>query len=120
MKKLFILILLVSAPFLGQAQTAPASTILDNATFKDSISQKKVQLIDVRTPREYAQGHIDEAINIDFLNANFAEGFDQFDKSQPIYIYCKSGNRSGKAAKQLTELGFEKIYDLKGGYSQYK
>lgn len=120
MKKLILLALIFSGSFMIQAQTEPSGTILSTETFKDSISQKKVQLIDVRTPQEYKAGHIKDAINIDYFSDKFSEDFKQFDKEEPIYIYCKSGNRSGKAAKILSELGFEKIYDLEGGYSHYK
>lgn len=120
MKKLLLLTLFFTASLITQAQVEPQSSILNAPTFKDSISQKKVQLIDVRTPQEYQEGHIPEAVNIDFFSENFAKDFQKFDKKQPIYIYCKSGNRSGKAAKKLSELGFEKIYDLEGGFSHYK
>ena len=44
----------------------------------------------------------------------------KFDKDEPLYIYCRSGNRSSKAAAQLTEAGFKKIIDLKGGYKAWK
>jgi rhodanese-related sulfurtransferase len=40
--------------------------------------------------------------------------FDKLDKTQPVYIYCRSGNRSAKSAIRLQEMGFEKIYDLEG------
>lgn len=120
MKKLILLTIFFTVSLLSQAQVDPQSTILNSAAFKDSISQKKVQLIDVRTPQEYQDGHIRDAVNIDFFSDDFSEDFKQFDKQQPIYIYCKSGNRSGKAAKKLSDMGFEKIYDLKGGFSHYK
>lgn len=120
MKKLLLLSMFVAASCMTQAQQTEHITVLETATFKDSIVQKKVQLVDVRTPEEYNAGHIDDAVNIDFFSEDFAEDFDKLDKDQPIYIYCKSGNRSGKAAKKLSEMGFETIYDLKGGFSNYK
>ena len=91
--------------------------ILDKATYQDSLVQPNVTLIDVRTSEEYESGHLDKAQNIDFLNEElFITEIEKFDKSQPIYIYCRSGNRSGKAATLMQELGFQNIYDLEGGY----
>jgi rhodanese-related sulfurtransferase len=103
--------------FGGSAQQSDSITILDRASFKTSISGKKVPLVDVRTPNEFKGGHIKSAVNIDFFNqAKFASSFNKFKKEEPIYLYCRSGNRSQKAARKLESLGFTKIFDLKGGY----
>ena len=58
--------------------------------------------------------------NIDFWDANFDANIKKLDKSKPIIVYCKSGGRSAKCASKLAAKGFEKIYDLKGGFSQWK
>ena len=71
-----------------------------------------VRLIDVRTPKEYAGGHISGAENIDVKAADFAERIK--DIKGTVAVYCRSGKRSLNAAKQLAELGF-KVYDLTGG-----
>lgn len=95
--------------------------ILDVVTFKEAITAEKVQLVDVRTKLEYKSGHIESAVNIDFFDrANFNENFATFNREQPIYLYCRSGNRSQRTAKKLIEIGFKKIYDLKGGYKAWK
>ncbi|MGK0388928.1 MAG: phage shock protein E [Maribacter sp.] len=75
-----------------------------------------LQLIDVRTPKEYKSGYIKPAKNIDIFSSDFLEKISKKDKSQPIYVYCKSGMRSGKASKQLVKAGFDQVFDLKGGY----
>ncbi|MEE9361003.1 MAG: rhodanese-like domain-containing protein [Cellulophaga sp.] len=91
--------------------------ILDTATFKVAILEKKVQLVDVRTAQEFHSGYIGNAINIDyFKQENFKTLFEKFDKNKPVYLYCRSGNRSQKAARKLISMGFTRIYDLKGGY----
>ncbi|MBS9462600.1 rhodanese-like domain-containing protein [Flagellimonas sp. 389] len=91
--------------------------ILNVDEFKSSITQKKVQLVDVRTSKEYRSGHISNALNIDFFQqSSFKASAEKLDKKAPIYLYCRSGNRSQKAAKILSKMGFEEIYDLKGGY----
>ncbi len=74
-----------------------------------------IQLIDVRTPKEYKGGHLKNAVNINFYDNNFLEEMSKLDKSKELYIYCHSGNRSGKAAKKLGKMGFTKVYDLEGG-----
>ena len=72
-------------------------------------------LLDVRTPEEFASGHIQSAINIDFQNPSFAEDVKKLDTSKPYFVYCRSGNRSGKAISFMKENGFTKIYELQGG-----
>ncbi|MBJ7881411.1 rhodanese-like domain-containing protein [Gelidibacter salicanalis] len=120
MKKLILLLLLVSLSCKEQGNQANAqSEVLTATEYKEVISNKQVQLVDVRTPEEFEAGHIENAVNIDFFRDDFKTAFTTMDKDQPIYIYCKSGNRSGKAAKILSELGFEEIYDLEGGFSNY-
>lgn len=90
--------------------------ILDYMEFKNQIVNN-VQLIDVRTSEEFNAGHIEGAINIDFKNEEvFYQSFQRLDKKNPVYVYCRSGNRSKKSADKLLEMGFSKVYDLKGGY----
>lgn len=74
-----------------------------------------IQLIDVRTPEEYAQGHLKNSVNINYYDNTFTEEMNKLDKSKELYIYCRSGGRSGKASKQLEKMGFTKVYDLQGG-----
>jgi phage shock protein E len=63
-------------------------------------------VIDVRTPAEFAEGHLEGAINIDWQGATFAEEIAQFDPAGTYVIYCRSGNRSGQAISAMTEMGF--------------
>jgi len=79
-----------------------------------------VQLVDVRTPEEYEEGYIENFQNIDFFSESFEKDIDKLDKSKPVIVYCKSGNRSGKCAKLMKEKGFIKIYDFKGGISKWE
>lgn len=94
--------------------------ILNATLYADAISGKKIQLVDVRTSGEYHSGHIKNAINIDFFHRrNFEKSFENMNKEKPIYLYCRSGARSRKSAFRLVEMGFSKIYDLKGGYMRW-
>lgn len=83
--------------------------------FKAMIEGKEVQLLDVRTPEEYADGHIMNAINIDCQSSDFIEiANEHFDKDQPVYVYCHSGKRSLLASIMLSGEGYE-IVNLKSG-----
>ncbi len=73
-------------------------------------------LIDVRTPEEYAEGHLDNAININWYDKNFINQFKTIEKEKTIYVYCKKGGRSASAAELLTSSGYKNVIDLLGGY----
>jgi len=78
-----------------------------------------IQLIDVRTPKEYSEGHLKGAVNINFHDDDFIVQMSKLDKDKEIYIYCRSGSRSGRAASKLKEQGFTKIFDLQGGIKNW-
>lgn len=106
---------LITLLFVGCTMISFAQTIISNEQAFKKIKKKGTQLIDVRTDTEYEQNHIKNAIHIDWLNQNtFGEIANRLNKQKPVYLYCKSGNRSSKAAKYLTEQGFE-VYDIEGG-----
>jgi len=80
------------------------------------------QLVDVRTPLEYNSGHLAKAININSQDEDFNEQLSKLDKTKPTFVYCAAGvegGRSNTAAKMLKELGFEEIYELKGGITNW-
>jgi|SRR5690606_15742508 len=109
------------ALFGTKINTSDKLKILDPSTYSEAIKGNKVQLVDVRTPGEYKGGHIKKAINIDFFNkVNFDVSFEKLDKEKPVYLYCRSGSRSQKAAKRLIGMGFTQVYDLKGGYMNWR
>jgi rhodanese-related sulfurtransferase len=102
--------------FRSGASTSNQIEVLDKETYKKEIAKEAVQLVDVRTPKEYKGGHLAKAVNIDFFHhGSFRTAFAKFDKEKPVYLYCRSGQRSLKAAKKLISWGFTKIYDLEGG-----
>jgi len=68
-------------------------------------------VIDVRTPAEYAAGHVDGAENIDVSAGSFEQQVEQLDKDEEYVVYCQSGNRSAQAADTMAELGFTEIVD---------
>ncbi|MGB0431368.1 MAG: rhodanese-like domain-containing protein, partial [Bacteroidia bacterium] len=84
--------------------------------FEKQMKDKPGIILDVRTPDEYRQGHIDGSLLIDWYSKDFDTKVAELDKSKPIYVYCHVGGRSASAMKKLTkQLGFTEVYNLKGG-----
>lgn len=122
MKQLILIAMAIFSSVFGMlAKQSDQVKVLTVTEFKKEITKKGTQLVDVRTSQEYNEGHIKNAVNLDIFNRNaFTTYFKTLDKEQPIYLYCRSGSRSKSASKLLVELGFKKIYDLKGGYLNWK
>ena len=97
-------------------QTQKNSKLIDPVAFKKEITATpNAQILDVRTPEEYASEHLQNAQNVNWLSADFVANTSKYDKSKPVFVYCKSGGRSHKAAEKLAELGFTNIIELEGG-----
>ena len=113
----FIFILFASITILScNGQTSKNIKDIDPKAFSEKIiATPKAQIIDVRTPQEFAGGHIDNALNIDWLGDDFVVNTEKLDKTKPVFVYCKTSNRSLQAAAKLEELGFKTIYNLQGG-----
>jgi rhodanese-related sulfurtransferase len=109
--RISILLLLIST--LAIAQSALK---VNSIEFKASYYKLKGVLVDVRTAHEYAEGHIENAKNIDVSKDDFAMLVDKLPREQAIFVYCGIGVRSAKAAAQLRKMGFKYVYDLDGGY----
>ena len=114
MKKVWFLLVLLSGYFgFSQVKTEPITEYSPNEV-------KNGVLLDVRTPEEFQQGHLDHAVNINWYDTDFAKQTQNLDKEKPVYVYCKLGGRSAKAAKALDSLGFKNVVDLTGGYDAFK
>lgn len=105
-----------------QAQKSENVTLIDKTIYEQMLDEMElVQLVDVRTPEEYADGAIDGATNINFFDGDFvAQCEKEFDKVQPLVIYCAAGGRSAKAAAKLEAAGFKALYDVEGGYGNWE
>ena len=93
--------------------------VLDVAKYEKKMTQPDVQLVDVRTPEEFSEGHLENAINIDVTADDFDAKVASLDKEKPVMVYCKSGGRSARASARLKELGFKTITDLEGGITNW-
>ncbi|MDO6472501.1 rhodanese-like domain-containing protein [Maribacter sp. 1_MG-2023] len=110
----------LSTLFGKKEETAGNITILNKNEYATQIVANNIKPFDVRTPSEYNSGHIKNAINVDFFNGgNFNAYFEKVNKEKPVFVYCRSGARSQKAARKLLKMGFTQVYDLKGGYTSW-
>lgn len=91
---------------------------LDPQSFQQALKAQNGQLLDVRTPREVQQGAIRGAENINVMMPNFSQKVEHLDKNRPVFVYCQSGMRSGRACRILAELGYTP-YNLRGGISAW-
>ena len=113
---LFISFLFLSCQ--GQA-TKPVQT-LDVKTYAEKLKNtEKPQLLDVRTPEEFGVEHLENADNVNVNSPDFATKAAQYDKSKPIFVYCKVGGRSAQAADKLVAMGFNEVYNLEGGIMKW-
>jgi phage shock protein E len=118
-----ILALAVTAAFLTTAcggsdtAVAPRLRTVDAADFAAVVEDGPADLVilDVRTPEEFAAGHIAGAVNIDFRGTSFRSDLDGLDKDVPYGVYCRTGNRSGQTMQLMQELGFSDVTELSGG-----
>ena len=87
--------------------------------FATEIAKEGVQLVDVRTASEYAEGHIPGAVNIDVFSSDFAEKISALDKERTVALYCRSGRRSKSAGEVAVKQGF-KVVELDGGIISWR
>lgn len=120
-KLLPVIVLFIATTIGCEAQQKEGIKVISPEEAKTAMAaEEDLVLVDVRTQEEFAEGNIEGAKNINFYDADFKEQMQQYNKEKPIYIYCRSGARSAKAAKQLQEIGFKEIYDIEGGYLNWE
>ena len=101
----------------GQDLAAPAFATLSVAEAEAVLADPPddLVLLDVRTPEEFADGHIEGAVMVDFYRDDFAQQLAELDPDVPYLVYCRSGNRSGQTLGIMQELGFSSAVDIGGG-----
>ena len=117
-RKLLVMIL-GTVVLMGCASCEPPANTYKQVTAEQAMSMMNSLsspyiILDVRTPEEFAQGHIPNAINI----PNETIGTEQIpqlpNKKQVIFVYCRSGNRSKQAAEKLVQLGYTNVVEFGG------
>ena len=111
-------LLLVSCS--SESIEAQAIQDINAVEFNKLINTEQGIILDVRTLDEVNAGHIEDATNINFYASDFTTKLNLIRKDVPIYVYCRSGGRSAKVVLKMQELGFEKVYNLLGGFSEWE
>lgn len=122
MKKLNIGILALSLLFFINCSNGQnAKTNVDANTFNELVkATNQTQLIDVRTPEEFAKGHLINALNFDLNGNEFDKQVSSLNKEASVFVYCLSGGRSAAAAAQLRSAGFKNVIELNGGIMKWR
>jgi rhodanese-related sulfurtransferase len=113
MKK--VIAILASVLLLAGCSNSSTATDLSVSEFSSKVTQAGVITLDVRTPGEFNEGHIEGALLVDFQSGNFENEIASLDKSKTYAVYCRSGSRSGQAVKVMSDAGFNSVYNLSGG-----
>jgi len=121
----YVSILVVVTTFIfnscSNRQPQTSKTNLSATEFSEKIKElPSVPVIDVRTPEEYSNGHLQNAQNIDWKRNNFQNKISKLDKSKPVFVYCLSGGRSSSAARKMRLDGFKEVYELNGGINKWR
>ncbi len=113
MKK--VIALIASVLLMAGCSSSSGAIDLSVTDFSSKVAEAGVITLDVRTPGEFAEGHIEGAQLIDFQSGNFENEISSLDKNATYAVYCRSGNRSGQAVKVMHDAGFHNVYNLNGG-----
>lgn len=119
LQKFFFFLILLASMLTSCVSAAQQPVNLSVTEFEKGIKQKNIQVLDVRTPGEYQNGYIKNALLADWMNqADFTQKVKSLDKKKAIYTYCMVGGRSAEATKWLISNGFT-VYNLQGGISAW-
>jgi len=130
MKKGFLLSFMLLAFLMGSCQNQSNSSkgekigqyeVLSVKDFNSKIqNEDNLQLLDVRTPREWEGGVLEGALQLNMYDADFYDKVkEKVDKTKPVYVHCQGGVRSKEVSMQLVKMGYSNVYDLKGGYASW-
>lgn len=98
----------------------PSVQKIDVDQFDQKRKDSDAVVLDVRTPHEYADGHVPGAVNLDIHDPQFDQKLAKLDKSKTYLVHCAKGVRSEKAAKKMFAMGFPSLFDFHGGFSAWK
>ncbi len=114
--KPFLFSLLLIGTFATLRADDPSDVTIDKAA-ELLASGEKVTVLDVRTPEEFADGHLKDAVNVNFNGGDFEAQLAKLDPSKPYLVHCAAGGRSGKSMALFKKLKFTKVYHLADGYN---
>lgn len=116
---------IASATFLSaeekpSAAAAPVGKVVTPDEAAKLIAEKKATVLDIRTPEEFAEGHIPGAVNIDFMDDDFTKKIGALDKSKTYVVHCAGGGRSGKSMPVFDESKFQNVLHLQSGFKGWQ
>jgi rhodanese-related sulfurtransferase len=120
MKKFFVVLTTAIALLTGVAHGKEIRVSAENVDklIADNAQNPDFVIIDIRTPEEYYEDHLENAININFYAKDFKANLAKLDKNKSYAVYCRSGGRSSKAMPVFNSLGFKTVYHLVDGFQQ--
>ena len=120
-KNVLILALLVIAIITSMSIGCSIGQVIEDITAQEGFAliqenegNPDFVIIDVRTPEEFVDGHLEDAINLNINSENFLDELKKLDKDKTYLIYCRSGSRSAQAVAVMEELGYKEVYDMGG------
>ena len=124
MTRIIILFALMLSTTLGACQGAGGNGVVSTVSVSEfqgklTAAAKGAQLVDVRTPEEYADGHLKGSVNININSGDFEQKLGKLNKDVPVFVYCRSGGRSARAASKMESMGFKKVYNMDGGITAW-
>jgi rhodanese-related sulfurtransferase len=111
--------LVISSLLLLSACGSAAATDLSATEFQAKTLESGVITLDVRTPGEFMEGHLVNAVNIDVENPSFASEIEKLDKTATYAVYCRSGRRSANAVATMKDAGFSSLFNLNAGVQEW-
>ncbi len=112
------LLFAVTSTFVACSQSSEVKNI-DSSGLQQLMKENQIQLIDVRTDREFNGGYIKGAQQINISSSDFMERMKKLDNSKPVVLYCAVGGRSTAAVRMIKQLNFPVIYNFVGGIREW-
>lgn len=120
-KSIFILYIAIILNGCTNAQTKQKQSELSAPEFSEKINAtENAVIVDVRTPGEFEKGHLENAVNINWAGNDFDSRISALNKSNPVFVYCLSGDRSAIAADKMRNVGFENVVEMWGGLIEWR
>jgi phage shock protein E len=121
-----VLIAAIAALALSACSSSPSGppafdgSHVSASSFAEAVKVPGVTVLDVRTPAEFAQGHLPGAVNVDVEDPTFPDMVAQLDPAADYAVYCRSGNRSRAAMEYMAKVGVTHTVGLDGGIGAWK
>ena len=117
---ILLLVSAVAMPVMGGSAVTNVSVGKAQTLLKERAGKADFVILDVRTPEEFAEGHLDGAVNLDVQARDFEKKLRVLDRKKSYLVYCRTGNRSRKATVAMEALGFRSIFHMNEGIVKWK